>query len=102
MAGAELAVVITAAPTRRTFSESHCTMSSSSFFASSMLCASSINLRVTTTFVLAMLCTGMSAELVQWARCGVDVDLLAVLVPLLTQGASKNCDDTYKSLCIDV
>lgn len=74
-------------------------MSSSSFFASRMRCASSIRRRVTTTFVFAMV-----VVLVQLLAggCGVGVDWLALLLLLFTSGVEAKCDDSCDNLCIGV
>jgi hypothetical protein len=81
----------------QTFSESHCTSSSSSFFAFNISCASSISLRVTTTFVFAMVSL-VILEMSRSARCGVEVAVAALLqtTPL------TRCEDICDMRCIGV
>jgi hypothetical protein len=78
-----------------TFSECHCMISNSSLFASMSLCALSINWRVITTLGFVMV-EKVVVGLVWSMRCGVDEDLIALLL------ADSRCDDSWESLCIDV
>jgi hypothetical protein len=61
-----------------TFSEFHCTISKSSFFASRSFCASSMSWRVTTTLVFAMMVVVLLFA--GWARCGVAGEAIRTIV----------------------